>query len=1113
MVKISVVIPVYNAEKFLDESISSLLNQTFSDIELICVNDGSTDNSLEKLNQFAQKDNRIKVISKENGGCGSARNKALENAIGKYVYFFDPDDYLVENSFELLYENAENNKSDLVLSKIARFRDGEPVDFSIPGFELENVFKNVDFDNFSFTYKDIKKYVLNASYAPWTKLYRKEFLDKYGDFYFPLNVAFDDVVFHVKSLLRADSISFVPEFFYRYRLSNPNSVNNTSSNGIDIFKICDLVEEFLRKENFFEDFKEEFVLFKITQILFYIFSTGTEEYFQCAKTEFLNIKYKYFSDKTFNKKIIDKQKLIRFNYIIQSKSFDDFKMRLKLYKNEEKNKKLSNENINLKKKNKELTNQNKNLKSFKNKIEKKSNIKLNHDIDSNINNINSSYKILKSSSETLSNSLNNKFLSADNIFPLISIILPSYNVVEYIEECLLSVLNQTLQNIEIICVDAQSTDGTLEILEEYAKKDSRINLLISEEKSYGHQMNMGISSSRGEYIGIVETDDYIKEDMFETLYDLTENATVDIAKVNFWHLRYDNHDDVDFIIDGTKKNLPKSKFTIFDDENILNGHPCIWAAIYSRKFLVKNNITFMEEPGGAWVDNPFLFETMLLAKSIKYLDEPYYYYRESNPTSSTNQLTDLSLPMKRINNIMDILDENGCNYEKVLKALYVRIFWHIKDIQNRDNFESQKEKACSSIYQIVERMDEDIVEKYFNKNDQDVYHNSLSYSKYMKNILLVSSDNNKTSGAFLSMANLARFLKNKYHLNVTILLPYDNHGTEVLDSFNLKHHLIHSEDWVIPLSKQNDENTLKEIERKKNVNKKAILEIQDYLKNEKIDLVHINTTYSYVAAKACLNEKIPFVWHLREFLEEDQSNTLWDRKEGNNLINKADKIIAISNSIYDKYESIFDENKLVFIPNGIDARRFYKPNKKIFESGLIKLIFVGGFEDYKGQIEFSKACVKLYQKGYTNFEVNFVGLGSQNIREEVENNFKNAKMQNINFLGYKSDVENYYKQTDISFTCAKSEAFGRTTVEAMLSGNLVIGADTAGTKELIKHEKTGLLYEQGNPDDLCEKILWAMKYKEKSKEIANTGRKYMHKNMTAEKNADRIYELYEEFLN
>ncbi|WP_039790664.1 glycosyltransferase family 2 protein, partial [Paenibacillus riograndensis] len=104
--------------------------------------------------------------------------------------------------------------------------------------------------------------------------------------------------------------------------------------------------------------------------------------------------------------------------------------------------------------------------------------------------------------------------------PKVSIIMPSLNIATYIKECMDSVVAQTLQDIEIICVDAGSTDGTREILQEYATRDSRIRILDSDRKSYGYQVNWGFDVAKGKYLGIVETDDYIEPEMFQTLYDV-----------------------------------------------------------------------------------------------------------------------------------------------------------------------------------------------------------------------------------------------------------------------------------------------------------------------------------------------------------------------------------------------------------------------------------------------------------------------------------------------------------------------------------------------------------------------------------------------------------------
>lgn len=1105
--KISVIIPVYNAEEFLEESITSVLNQTFKDIELVCVNDGSKDNSLEMLNNFAKKDSRVKVIDKPNGGCGSARNMSLDNATGEYVYFFDPDDYVLPDAFEKLYNNAISNNSDLVMFKIARFRDGEHINYNIPGFNFDEIFTDVNFDNFTFNYKNIKNYVLNSSFAPWSKFYKKEFLDSYDDFRFDLGVAFDDVPFHVKSLLRASRISFVPEFFYHYRLSNPNSVNNTKANQIDIFKICDLVENFLVKENYLVEFFYEFIDFKITQILNYVISSNFEEYFQKTKKEFLKIKKNYLDKPNFDNSKIPKNQLEQIEIILQSNSLESYKFNLNIEKFKKDNPKMFKHVAdNVEKFNEKTINFTGKLKD-----ENQYHRKLVSNFETSFNNLYKSFNELKSDGEQEKEFLNN--INSDKK-PLISVIMPSLNVVEFIRDCIESVINQTLKNIEIICVDAGSDDGTLEILQEYEHKDSRVKIINSTKKSYGHQMNLGIHAAQGEYIGIVETDDYIKNDMFEILYDLTEKGTVDIAKANFWHVDTTQLDNYIFMADGTKKNLPAGKFTIHDDANILNGHPSIWTGIYRKKFLIYNNIKFLEAPGGGWVDNPFLFDTLCAAKSIKYKDEPVYCYRETNPNSSTNNLTDLNLPMKRMINNLDVLKKHNITNERVLAAFYVRIFWHIRDVRKKEDYKEHENEIYIYIKKVLKRVDENIVKKYFSADDQKLYYECLNYPTSNLNVLFMASDNNKTSGAFLSMGNLCVYLRDKYGVNVSVVVPMEGHGVEVLDKLGIEHTLIQSHDWVVPLSKNRDEAYQNEVKNKRNVNKVAVDKISEHIKNKHIDLVHINTTYSYVGALSCLKENIPFVWHLREFLEEDQSNTLWNREKGNALINKSNRVVAISDSIFNKYKPVIDDNRLVRIYNGIDATRFYKPYKQIFNNRKVRLIFVGGFEYYKGQIEFAKACAKVFKRGYDNFEIWFVGMGRLDVKQEVKEIFDSEGMYDyVKYLGYKYDVENYYSDCDISFTCAKSEAFGRTTVEAMLSGNLLIGADTAGTKELIDDNTTGILYKHGDSDDLAQKIIFALNNPHVSKRIANNGRQTMFENMTAEINADNVYELYQDIIN
>ena len=122
MVKISVIVPVYNCEDYLEESIRSILNQSFNDIEIICVDDGSTDDSLNILKELSKQDTRLKVYTQENQGASVARNNALEKASGDYIYFFDADDYAVEDCLEKVYSNAVNNDSDMVIFYFDNYR-------------------------------------------------------------------------------------------------------------------------------------------------------------------------------------------------------------------------------------------------------------------------------------------------------------------------------------------------------------------------------------------------------------------------------------------------------------------------------------------------------------------------------------------------------------------------------------------------------------------------------------------------------------------------------------------------------------------------------------------------------------------------------------------------------------------------------------------------------------------------------------------------------------------------------------------------------------------------------------------------------------------------------
>ena len=313
--------------------------------------------------------------------------------------------------------------------------------------------------------------------------------------------------------------------------------------------------------------------------------------------------------------------------------------------------------------------------------------------------------------------------------PKISVIMPSLNVGDYMEQCLSSVLNQSLKEIEIICVDAGSTDQTLDIIKKHQKNDSRIKILYSDKKSYGHQVNMGLKEAKGIYISIIETDDYIDENMLKDLYDSSQNNTVDIIKANFYYLNDYDEDNVELVKDTVKQFVtPNEVFTLKEQPLFIEGHPSIWAGIYLKDFLEKNNINFLEVPKGGWVDNPFFYETALKAQKIIYLDKEVYYYRVTNPNSSTNDFNDDTLPMKRIFDIYNILEENRVQDENIMLFFYNRLFRYIEIIleNNDDDMSSLDYETCSYIHNALKKIDSNIVQNELKRNFKVLYYRFMS---------------------------------------------------------------------------------------------------------------------------------------------------------------------------------------------------------------------------------------------------------------------------------------------------------------------------------------------------------------------------------------------------
>lgn len=256
----------------------------------------------------------------------------------------------------------------------------------------------------------------------------------------------------------------------------------------------------------------------------------------------------------------------------------------------------------------------------------------------------------------------------------VSVILPSLNVGNYIEEAVRSAMEQTLTEIEIICIDAGSDDGTWEILSELAEIDERIILCHSDVKSYGYQVNMGIDMAKGEYIAILETDDYVDAQMYERLYQEAVLHDYDYVKSDYFLYRTQE--------DG--KRIFLRRYFFQNDE--LYGKPIepvkysavavgdwyLWTGIYKKEFLTGHGIRCAETPGAAYQDIGFIFQTNIHAKKALYVKDAYYRYCVDREGASANSGKGLQYAYQEFYRLYEMLLARQTEKE-VWQAFYCRM--------------------------------------------------------------------------------------------------------------------------------------------------------------------------------------------------------------------------------------------------------------------------------------------------------------------------------------------------------------------------------------------------------------------------------------------------------
>lgn len=212
----------------------------------------------------------------------------------------------------------------------------------------------------------------------------------------------------------------------------------------------------------------------------------------------------------------------------------------------------------------------------------------------------------------------------------VSVLVPVYNAGEYLRVCMDSLAAQTLQSIEFICLNDGSTDESLAVLQEYAAKDARFRVIDKPNSGYGATLNLGIREAHGDYIGIVEPDDFCEHTMFATLYAAAASVDADLAKSNYYE-HYDDHE----IVHDNLQGFPHYKaFDPVDYPRILCVVPSIWTGLYKRDFLLGQGIQLCETPGASFQDAAFTLKVWFAARKCILVEDPLYHYRMDNPGSS-----------------------------------------------------------------------------------------------------------------------------------------------------------------------------------------------------------------------------------------------------------------------------------------------------------------------------------------------------------------------------------------------------------------------------------------------------------------------------------------------
>lgn len=605
--KISIIISAYNTEKYIEKCISSITNQTYKDLEIIVIDDASSDDTLKRLKNI--KDKRLKIlINKENSGLSFSRNKGIEESTGDYVSFIDSDDYIPENFYEELMKTMEKEKSDIVVCDINTIYENN-------GNNIRQICGKKDGDKIDFINKGLAASACN-------KLFKKDIINKYQ---FSVGKVNEDLAVILPCIIEANKVSYNENTYYNY-IQRGSSLQNSafSEKRFDIFYGVDLTLERIKNVKDYKKYKDAIVYNQLIMLLVYVIPKETDS----KKRKIWLKKYHDLIQKYDIKNnifLVDFYKDLSYKQSVYYKKLIDYTV----------NGNISTANL--------IIDLYTIYRKYRNKKVTKDNLTIKDLVDISV------YQSkLPKNKKT------------------ISVVIPNYNYEKYLLERLYSVLNQKIKIDEVIILDDCSSDNSRKLIDELIKRLSKyINISkVYNEKNSGSafkQWQKGFNLANSDYVWIAEADDYCDSNFLKKVFNpMIKNEKILISYSDTAFIDADGK----IMMSSIKPEIDIMKTGHWDKSYINDGKDefknysflnCTIANVSSVVFKKDNYDDLFKLSGnfkqaGDWL----LYVNIMQRGLIAYYNKPLNYYRvHGNNVSSVTKKDAHLKEIKRIHKFYD----------------------------------------------------------------------------------------------------------------------------------------------------------------------------------------------------------------------------------------------------------------------------------------------------------------------------------------------------------------------------------------------------------------------------------------------------------------------------